>query len=154
MPNPDDPERLFHFYVDGSVHGPYPGLVRERETLGHAGPYCSPVFTRPVAERIVEDLHLDNCGLTGRWEDNRLTFEWGADYDGDGGAETVEPDSRGLYKIGGRWPWDYDGPLDAAERHQAALARPSRKAAATNKQATAAVALVGAGPTPGPAAGR
>ncbi|MGA5704519.1 hypothetical protein [Peterkaempfera bronchialis] len=116
-------ERLYHFYVDGSAHGPYPGLVDPRDTTGHIGPYCSPAFSRAVAEHIVCDLHADNCGMTGHWDGDVLVFDWTPDYDGDGGTESVAPDGRGLYRIGGHWPWDYDGPLDAAERHQAALAR-------------------------------
>ena len=116
-------ERLYHFYVDSSEHGPYPGLVDPRDTRGHIGPYCSPAFSKRTAEQIIADLHADNCGMTARWEGDVLTFDWTPDYDGDGGTESIAPDERGLYRIGGHWPWDYDGPLDAAERHQAALAR-------------------------------
>ncbi|MGW4692409.1 hypothetical protein OU787_25850 [Kitasatospora sp. YST-16] len=117
------PERLFHFFVDASEHGPYPGLVDPRNTMGLIGPYCSPAFSRSTAEQIVADLHKDNCGMTARWDGEVLTFDWTPDYDGEGGTESVTPDERGLYRIGGHWPWDYDGPLDATERHQAALAR-------------------------------
>ncbi|MFD9592538.1 hypothetical protein ACFWA9_07230 [Kitasatospora sp. NPDC059973] len=137
-------ERLFHFYVDGSEHGPYPGLVVPRDTTGLIGPYCSPAFSRLAAEQIVADLQKDNCGLTARWDGEVLTFDWTRDYDGDGGTEFVAPDERGLYRIGGRWPWDYDGPLDAAERHQAALARSATRSAAGLPPNAEPVAVVSA----------
>ncbi|WP_416971588.1 hypothetical protein [Streptomyces sp. 4F14] len=103
-------ERLFHFYVEGSEHGPYPGLADPRDTLGHIGPYCSPAFSRRTAEQI------------------------------------VAPDERGLYRIGGRWPWDYDGPLEAAERDQAALARSAARPATAPPPAAEPVPVVAAPP--------
>ncbi|MEU3571082.1 hypothetical protein AB0E96_22085 [Kitasatospora sp. NPDC036755] len=128
-------------------------MVDPRGTTGHIGPYCSPAFSRPVAEQIVVDLHSDNCGLTGRWDGSLLVFEWTPDYDGDGGTETVTPDEHGRYRIGGRWPWDYDGPLDAAERHQAAHARSAARLG-NSPPLVAAPVLASAGPTVAPAPGR
>ncbi len=128
-------------------------MVEPRETAGHIGPYCSPAFSRKVAERIVVDLHADNCGMAGRWDGDVLTFEWTPDYDGDGGTESVTPDERGLYRIGGRWPWDFDGPLDAAERHQAALARSTARPTSSTAPAAEPV-LTPAGPVLAAAPGR
>ncbi|MET8981708.1 hypothetical protein ABZX85_39555 [Streptomyces sp. NPDC004539] len=139
-------ERLFHFYVEDSEHGPYPGLVDPRDTLGHIGPHCSPAFSRRTAEQIVADLHKDNCGMTARWDCEVLTFDWTPDYDGDGGTESVAPDERGLYRIGGRWPWEYDGPLEVAERHQAALARSAARPATAPPPAAEPVPVAAAPP--------
>ncbi len=128
-------------------------MVDPRDATGHIGPYCSPAFSRAVAERIVVDLHADNCGLTGRWDGDVLVFEWTPDYNGDGGTETVAPDEQGRYSIGGRWPWDYDGPLEAAERHQAALARSAPRLGNSAPPVEAPV-LASAGRTVAPAPGR
>jgi hypothetical protein len=117
--------RLHRFYVEGFEHGPYPGLVDPRDSSGHLGPCCSPAFTRETAEEIVADLHEDHCDMTAEWVGPVLAFVWTADYDGVGGTEFVRPDEHGRYRIGGHWPWEYDGPLDIAERHQAALAHSS-----------------------------
>ncbi|MGV9266635.1 hypothetical protein ACWDRR_18485 [Kitasatospora sp. NPDC003701] len=126
-------------------------MVDPRGSSGYLWPYCSPAFSRPVAERILVDLDADNCGLTGRWDGDALVFEWTPDYDGDGGTETVAPDEHGRYSIGGRWPWDYDGPLDAAERHQAALARSTARLGSSMPPAAEPVAAsVGRAGTPAP----
>ncbi|MET8623729.1 hypothetical protein ABZW30_08230 [Kitasatospora sp. NPDC004669] len=119
-------ERLFLFTVDGSDYGPYPGLITPRGI----GPYCSPAFTRSTARQIVRDLHADAGGMTAAWHGVDLVFSWSADYDGDGGQETVEPDHRGLYRIGGHWPWDHTTPAtDATNAPLSELPQPPHHAA-------------------------
>ncbi|MFC9331979.1 hypothetical protein [Kitasatospora sp. NPDC057015] len=136
------PEHLYLFWVDGSDHGPYPGLVGPAYTAGGLGSYCSAGFTREVAVRIVDDLHADDCDLTAAWQDDgTLRFTWSANYDGVGGTEEARPDDRGLFRIGGLWPWDYSN-VPAPEplpRPDAAQAHSRTRAAST------------APPTPAPA---
>ncbi|MFD9078137.1 hypothetical protein [Streptomyces erythrochromogenes] len=89
--------------VDGTQYGPYPG----QPTTAPRSPYGTYLFTGETAQRIVEDLHRDNCGLTAAFEyDGTLTFTWDATYREEPGAERVTPDAQGRYAIGGPWPWD------------------------------------------------
>ncbi|MFE9481290.1 hypothetical protein ACFYNM_22120 [Streptomyces spororaveus] len=88
--------------VDGTDYGPYPGLP----TAPTRSPYDTYLFTGETAQRIVEDLHRDDCGLTAAFEDDgTLTFTWDATYRGEPGVESVTPDAQGRYAIGGLWPW-------------------------------------------------
>ncbi|MFJ6354810.1 hypothetical protein ACIQKB_35805 [Streptomyces sp. NPDC092046] len=89
--------------VDGTQYGPYPG----QPTTAPRSPYGTYLFTGETAQRIVEDLHRDNCGLTAAFEyDGTLTFTWDATYRDEPGAESVTPDAQGRYAIGGLWPWN------------------------------------------------
>ncbi|MFJ4880033.1 hypothetical protein ACIP93_33165 [Streptomyces sp. NPDC088745] len=89
--------------VDGTDYGPYPG----QPTTAAQPSYATYLFTGETAQRIVEDLHRDNCGLTAAFEyDGTLTFTWDATYRDEPGTERVTPDAQGLYAIGGLWPWD------------------------------------------------
>ncbi|MFI1765141.1 hypothetical protein ACH41H_24215 [Streptomyces sp. NPDC020800] len=106
------------FTPEATAYGPYVGSAPARWN-----PYVAPLFTRATAERIVQDLHRDTCGLTAAWDGSLLRFDWTADYDGTGGSETLTPDQHHRYAIGGRWPWqdwDEDIPQTAG---QAAYAR-------------------------------
>ncbi|MFB7672700.1 hypothetical protein ACFC26_14945 [Kitasatospora purpeofusca] len=117
-------ERLYLFWVDGSDNGPYPGLVGPSHTVGHLGAYSTAGFTREVAGRIVDDLLADDYGLTAQWgSEGTLRFTWPAAHDGVGGIQECEPDERGLYRIGGLWPWDYSNVPAPEPLHRADAAR-------------------------------
>ncbi|MFJ3817709.1 hypothetical protein [Streptomyces sp. NPDC090056] len=89
--------------VDGTDYGPYPG----QPTTATRSPYDMYLFAGETAQRIVEDLHRDNCGLTAAFEyGGALTFTWDATYRDEPGAERITPDAQGRYAIGGLWPWD------------------------------------------------
>ncbi|MFE3760431.1 hypothetical protein ACFXPI_01495 [Streptomyces sp. NPDC059104] len=89
--------------VDGTVYAPYPG----QPTAATRSPYDTYLFAGETAQRIVEDPHRDNCGLTTAFEYNgALTFTWDATYRDEPGAERITPDAQGRYAIGGLWPWD------------------------------------------------
>ncbi|MFD9047951.1 hypothetical protein [Streptomyces zaomyceticus] len=89
--------------VDGTGYGPYPG----HPTTVTRSPYGTYLFAGETAQRIVEDLHRDSCGLTAAFEyDGTLTFRWDATYRDEPGVERVTPDAQGRYAIGGLWPWD------------------------------------------------
>ncbi|MEV7122871.1 hypothetical protein [Kitasatospora griseola] len=101
-------ERLHLFWVEGAYdRAPYLGLVGPDHTDGNnAHPYCTAGFTREVAERITADLAADSCGLTARWgSGGDVRFSWTAEHASISGSEDIEPDDRGLYRIGGLWPW-------------------------------------------------
>ncbi|THA53130.1 hypothetical protein [Streptomyces sp. A1136] len=101
-PSPAAPLELLT--VDGTQYGPYPG----QPTTATRCPYDTYLFTRGTAQRIVEDLHRDNCGLTAAFEyDGTLRFTWDATYRDESGTERVTPDAHGRYAIGGLWPWDF-----------------------------------------------
>ncbi|MFD7645112.1 hypothetical protein ACFV4P_31170 [Kitasatospora sp. NPDC059795] len=107
-PRPDAGERLHLFWVEGAYdRAPYLGLVGPDHTDGNnAHPYCTAGFTREVAERITADLAADSCGLTARWgSGGDVRFSWTAEHAGISGSEDIEPDDRGLYRVGGLWPW-------------------------------------------------
>ncbi|GAA2092081.1 hypothetical protein GCM10009759_17400 [Kitasatospora saccharophila] len=115
-PRPESGERLHLFWVDGALdRAPYLGLVGPDHTDGDAQPYCTAGFTREVAERITADLAADGGGLTARWDSGgELRFRWTAEHAGMAGSEDVAPDDRGLYRIGGLWPWSsFELPPDA-----------------------------------------
>lgn len=95
--------------VDGTDYGPYPG----QPTTGTRSPYDTYLFTGETAQRIVDDLHRDNCGLTAAFaHDGALTFTWDTTYRDEPGAERVTPDAQGRYAIGGLWPWNNWNPTD------------------------------------------
>ncbi|GLW58177.1 hypothetical protein Kpho01_61880 [Kitasatospora phosalacinea] len=125
-PRPQSGERLHLFWVDGSYdRAPYLGLVGPDHTDGDAQPYCTAGFTREAAERIVADLVADGGGLTARWgSGGELRFRWTAEHSGMAGSEDVEPDARGLYRIGGLLPWDFfELPARDAWPHRAGAER-------------------------------
>ncbi|MGW2548343.1 hypothetical protein ACWC5I_47680 [Kitasatospora sp. NPDC001574] len=143
------PERLYLFWVDGSDHGPYPGMVGPAHTTGSLGAYCTAGFTRAVAERIVDDLHADNCGLTATWQDDgALRFTWSVDYDGVGGTEERWPDERGHYRIGGLWPWDYSSVPAPEPVPRLAAARAHSRARADSAPQLATATVPAAAPAP------
>ncbi|MEV0188455.1 hypothetical protein AB0I39_07975 [Kitasatospora purpeofusca] len=120
-PAPADGERVYLFWPDGSTHLPVPALATP--SAGYVDPYGNALFTRSGAEQIVADLLKDDCGMTAAFEpDGTLQFSWPKEYDGEGGHEQVAADARGLYAIGGHWPWDHRRPLasDLSTRAQAA----------------------------------
>ncbi|MFD6113767.1 hypothetical protein ACFWG0_27165 [Streptomyces yangpuensis] len=103
-PSPAPPDATLELLtVDGTQYGPYPG----QPTTASRSAYGTYLFTGETAQRIVEDLHRDNCGLTAAFEcDGALTFTWDATYRDKPGAERATPDAQGRYAIGGLWPWD------------------------------------------------
>ncbi|MFB8203098.1 hypothetical protein [Kitasatospora purpeofusca] len=136
-PAPADGERVYLFWPEGSTHVPVPALATP--SAGYVDPYGNPLFTRSGAEQIVADLRKDDCGMTAAFKaDGTLQFTWPKEYDGEGGQEQVAADARGLYAIGGHWPWDYRRPLasDLSSRALAArvATRPSAAPSATTSE--------------------
>ncbi|MFF2041828.1 hypothetical protein ACFVVX_15475 [Kitasatospora sp. NPDC058170] len=134
-PAPADGERVYLFWPDSSTHVPVPALATP--SAGYVDPYGNALFTRGDAEQIVADLLKDDCGMTAAFEaDGTLQFSWPKEYDGEGGQEQVAADARGLYAIGGHWPWNYRRPLasDLSTRALAArvATRPSTAPSATS----------------------
>ncbi|MFC9327919.1 hypothetical protein [Kitasatospora sp. NPDC057015] len=114
-------ERVHLFWPDGSTHAPVLGLAQADG--GYVDPYGSVLFTRAVAEQVIADLLGDNADFQAAFEpDGSLLYTWPQGYDGKGGRMHVVPDDRGLYAIGGQWPWDYRRPgnADSLPRAQAA----------------------------------
>ncbi|MGW2540724.1 hypothetical protein ACWC5I_07590 [Kitasatospora sp. NPDC001574] len=148
-PAPADGEQVYLFWPDGSTHAPVPGLATP--SAGYVDPYGDTLFTRGGAEQIVADLRKDDCGMTAEFEpDGTLRFSWPKEYDGEGGQEHVAPDARGLYAIGGHWPWDHRSPLASDIRARAQAARIATRptaapAAASAEQAHNPVARASAG---------
>ncbi|GJF32646.1 hypothetical protein KNE206_53460 [Kitasatospora sp. NE20-6] len=115
-------EQVYLFWPDGSRHKPQPGLAVPHN--GYLNPYDSPLFTRPVAELLITDLNADNSGMRAAFEtDDALVITWPKAYDGDGGTKRVLPDDRGLYAIGGHWPWDKRSPVASDLPARAGAAR-------------------------------
>ncbi|KQV20941.1 MULTISPECIES: hypothetical protein [unclassified Kitasatospora] len=115
-------ERVHLFWPDGSQHAPLPGLAAT--CAGFVDAYSAPLFTRAVAERIVADLLADNAGFEAAFKpDGSLVYSWPTEYDGEGGRMHVVPDDRGLYAIGGQWPWGHCRPGNAADRPRAQAAK-------------------------------
>ncbi|MFD0561867.1 hypothetical protein ACFQ2M_07325 [Kitasatospora saccharophila] len=128
-PRPESGERLHLFWVDGALdRAPYLGLVGPDHTDGDAQPYCTAGFTREVAERITADLAADGGGLTARWDSGgELRFRWTAEHAGMAGSEDVAPDDRGLYRIGGLWPWSsFELPRTPSAPRRPSAPRPPR----------------------------
>ncbi|MFJ7278300.1 hypothetical protein [Kitasatospora sp. NPDC098663] len=115
-------ERVYLVWPDGSQHAPVRGLAPA--VHGDADSYGAPLFTREGAERIVSDMLSDDAGFTAAFQpDGSLVYTWPAEYDGGGGRAHVEPDDRGLYAIGGQWPWDYCRPGNSYLAPRAEAAR-------------------------------
>ncbi|MFJ9446753.1 hypothetical protein ACIRRH_33575 [Kitasatospora sp. NPDC101235] len=115
-------ERVHYWTVDGSDRDLLPGLAPTRR--GYVDPYGTVLFTRPVAERVVADMLADSAGFEAAFQpDGSLIYTWPRGYDGDGGRMHVVPDDRGLYAIGGQWPWDSHRPGNAELAHRAQAAR-------------------------------
>ncbi|MFF2955693.1 hypothetical protein ACFVVU_30645 [Kitasatospora sp. NPDC057965] len=112
-------ERVHLLWPDGSSHAPQPGLAQT--SRGYVDPFGTAKFTRAAAEQIVADMLADNVGFEAAFEaDGSLVYSWPREHDGEGGRMHVVPDDRGLYEIGGQWPWDYRRPGNALPRAQAA----------------------------------
>ncbi|MFJ4676872.1 hypothetical protein [Kitasatospora sp. NPDC088783] len=158
-PRPESGERLHLFWVDGAFdRAPYLGLVGPDHTDGDAQPYCTAGFTREVAEHITADLAADGGGLTARWDSRgELRFSWTAEHAGMAGSEDVAPDGRGLYRIGGLWPWfSFELPPAALQPHpldaDRTLSRVHAQATPTVERASGGAPRQGAGAVPDPAA--
>jgi hypothetical protein len=91
------------FTVEGTSYGPYVGLPLQSHWTG----YTKHLFTAQTARQIIDDLHADECGMTGEFaEDGTLTVEWTIESDGEGGQAVITPDRWGRYLIGDLWAWD------------------------------------------------
>ncbi|MFF2746453.1 hypothetical protein ACFVVA_13005 [Kitasatospora sp. NPDC058048] len=115
-------ERVHLWQVEGSDRAPLPGLAPTRR--GYADSYGYALFTRRDAEQVVADMLADGVGFGAAFQpDGSLVYTWPKEYDGDGGRIHVIPDDRGLYAIGGQWPWKYSRPSGAALAHRSQAAR-------------------------------
>lgn len=91
------------FTVEGTSYGPYVGLPLSSVWTG----YSKHLFTAQTARQIVDDLHLDECGMRGEFaEDGTLTLTWTEEFDEEGGETVITPDRWGRYLIGDLWAWD------------------------------------------------
>ncbi|GAB7185644.1 hypothetical protein ATKI12_5475 [Kitasatospora sp. Ki12] len=115
-------ERVYYWHAEGSDDIPLPGLAPTRR--GYADPYGTALFTRQAAEQVVADMLAADAGFEAAFQpDGSLIYTWPKEYDGDGGRMHVVPDDRGLYAIGGQWPWMYYRPGDPELAPRANAAR-------------------------------
>ncbi|MFF2955692.1 hypothetical protein ACFVVU_30640 [Kitasatospora sp. NPDC057965] len=111
-------EQVYLLRPAGTAHTPQLGLVTTG--LGFVNAYGTAKFTRAAAEQVVADMRFNNCFDAAFEPDGSLVYNWPPAYDDDAGRMRVVPDDRGLYEIGGQWPWDYRRPGNALPRAQAA----------------------------------
>ncbi|GAA2267267.1 hypothetical protein GCM10010430_60580 [Kitasatospora cystarginea] len=142
-------ERVHLWWVDGSNHAPLRGLAPT--TRGYVDTYGTPLFTREVAEQVVADLLSDNAGFEAAFQpDGSLLHTWPKEYDGEGGRMHVLPDDRGLYAIGGQWPWGHCRPGNAYLAPRAEAARLVSRTSASSPVPAEATAHQPAMPSPAP----
>ncbi|MGW3185704.1 hypothetical protein ACWDD9_41190 [Kitasatospora sp. NPDC001119] len=141
-------ERVHLWQVEGSDHTPLPGLAPTRR--GYADSYGTALFTRRAAEQVVADMLADDVGFEAAFQpDGSLVYTWPKAYDGDGGRMHVVPDDRGLYAIGGQWPWEYSRPDTTALTHRAQAARIASSTPAPPAPAEATARPTASTTTPG-----
>ncbi|MER7701634.1 hypothetical protein ABTX81_01865 [Kitasatospora sp. NPDC097605] len=141
-------ERVYYWHVEGSDDVPLPGLAPTRR--GYADPYGTALFTRQVAKQVVANMLATDVGFEAAFQpDGSLLYTWPKEYDGDGGRMHVVPDDRGLYAIGGQWPWSYDRPGNTALAQRAQAARIVASMPAPSAQTEEAVRPSASATTPG-----